>query len=227
MTLYLSRLSLDRHAPTAALAQLLDPDDANRAADAHHRLIWTVFSDTADRERDFLWRAEGGGRFLTLSNRPPVTNDLFTPPEIKSFEPDLRRGDRLQFTLRANATRDRARGQTEGSKGNRRVDVVMDLLHDVPKGQRADHRDAKSVEAAQGWLSRQAETKGFQLINLNVEGYTTLDLARRSRQARLGILDLSGLIEITEPAAFLPALAAGFGRAKAWGCGLMLIRRAG
>ncbi|WP_340110329.1 type I-E CRISPR-associated protein Cas6/Cse3/CasE [Pikeienuella sp. HZG-20] len=227
MTLYLSRLSLDRNAPTAALAQLLDPNDANRAADAHHRLIWTVFSDASDRERDFLWRAEGGGRFLTLSKRPPLTNDLFAPPEIKPFEPDLRRGDRLQFTLRANATRDRARGQREGSMENRRVDVVMDLLHEIPKGRRADHRDAKAIEAAQGWLSRQAETRGFQLVDLYVEGYTTLDLARRGRRARLGILDLSGLIEITEPAAFLPALTAGFGRAKAWGCGLMLIRRAG
>jgi len=226
MTLYLSRLTLDRHAPTAALSHLLDPAEASRAADAHHRLIWTVFADTPDRKRDFLWRAEGGGRFLTLSRRPPVANDLFAPPEIKPFEPDLRRGDRLRFTLRANATRDRPRGQTGGSPGDRRVDVVMDLLHRIPGGDRAIHRDAKAAEAAAAWLTRQADTRGFRLIGLDVEGYTTLDLARRRTRARLGILDLSGLIEITEPAAFLPALATGFGRAKAWGCGLMLIRRA-
>ena len=34
------------------------------------------------------------------------------------------------------------------------------------------------------------------------------------------------LIEVTDPPAFLARLAAGFGRAKAFGCGLMLIRRA-
>ncbi len=41
-----------------------------------------------------------------------------------------------------------------------------------------------------------------------------------------GVLDLEGEIEVTDPAAFATALAQGFGRAKAWGCGMMLIRRA-
>ena len=50
MTLYLSRLTLDRRAPSRALAPLLDPEDRHRAADAHHRLIWTAFSDGEDRE---------------------------------------------------------------------------------------------------------------------------------------------------------------------------------
>ncbi|WP_408742481.1 type I-E CRISPR-associated protein Cas6/Cse3/CasE [Acetobacter peroxydans] len=43
---------------------------------------------------------------------------------------------------------------------------------------------------------------------------------------KLGILDLSGRIEITDPSLFLTQMAQGFGRAKSFGCGLMLIRRA-
>jgi len=45
--MYLSRLTLSR-APSAA------------ALDAHHRLLWSLFSDDPDRRRDFLWREEGG-----------------------------------------------------------------------------------------------------------------------------------------------------------------------
>lgn len=226
MTLYLSRLTLDRRAPSRALGPLLDPEDRHRAADAHHRLIWTAFGDSEDRKRDFLWRAEGQGRFYTLSSRPPRTDGLFEPPEIKPFEPDLRTGDRLAFALRANATKDRARGQLGPEKRDRRVDVVMDLLREVPSGQRAERRDGAAQEAASAWMTRQGEARGFRPLEVAVETYATLSLARRRGSATLGVLDLSGRIEVTEPEAFLSALAVGFGRAKAWGCGLMMIRRA-
>ena len=52
------------------------------------------------------------------------------------------------------------------------------------------------------------------------------DRDRRRQGATFGILDLTGEIAVTDPDTFLPALGAGFGRAKAWGCGLMLIQRA-
>ena len=60
-----------------------------------------------------------------------------------------------------------------------------------------------------------------------VRGYRvlTIDRGRRARPLRAGVLDLEGLLEIRDPERFLAALAQGFGRAKAFGCGLMLIRR--
>lgn len=227
MTLYFSRLTLDRAAPAHALAPLLDPEDLNRAADAHHRLVWAAFADGTERPRDFLWRAEGGGRFLTLSAREPRANGLFEPPEIKTFEPALARGDRLAFALRANATKDRARGQLGKAGRDRRVDVVMDRLRAVPPGERAAHRDAAAQEAGAAWLACQGAAKGFEPMEVVAENYVTLDLDRhRRRRARLGVLDLTGRLRVTEPDAFVAALGVGFGRAKAWGCGLMLIRRA-
>lgn len=220
--MYLSRLTLNRDAPRSALAPLLDPAGRDQAADAHHRLIWTLFADDPDRRRDFLWRADGKGRFYTFSARPPVGNDLFAPPETKPFEADLRPGDRLAFTLRANATRDRA-----GHKADRRVDVVMDLLKTVPKKERAGERMRLAKEAASAWMMRQGAARGFATEGVAVDGYTTLSLGRGRRAgATFGILDLTGLIRVTDARRFEAALATGFGRAKAWGCGLMLIRRA-
>ena len=224
MTLYLSRLSLNSAASAKALMPLLNPTDPVKAADAHHRLIWSVFSDGRARKRDFLWRHDGKGRFMTLSERPPIENGLFLRPEFKAFEPQLRPGDRLHYVLRANATRSRRVDQGK----SRRVDVVMDLLHEVPAGKgRAEARQRLAADAADAWMKGQGLKKGYRPLSTVTEGYFTLEMGRKRREgATFGILDLRGEIEITDPAEFLTALAQGFGRAKAWGCGLMLIRRA-
>ena len=233
MTLYLSRLTLNREASAAALLPLLNPREPGASADAHHRLIWSVFSDSPDRKRDFLWRFDGRDRFYTLSRRPPQSSSLFNPPEIKVFAPVLRTGDRLQYTLRANATKDRAavsrmeKGARRGK--SRRVDVVMDLLRMAPEREnRAAIRDRTAQTAAEAWMARQGTVRGFEPRTTQVEGYSTIELGRRRGEgASFGILDLTGILAVTDPEAFLNALASGFGRAKAWGCGLMLIRRTG
>ena len=230
MTLYLSRLTLKRTAPTAALMPLLDPPEPGQAVDAHHRLMWSVFSDGAARERDFLWRSDGQGRFLTLSARTPAPSDLFQPHETKAFEPRLNVGDRLQFKLRVNATKDRATASRgpKSRRRDRRVDIVMDRLYReaAPSAGRPELRDRIAEAAASEWMTRQGADRGFRRITTAVESYSTVNLGRRRRQsATLGILDLLGAIEVTCPDLFVQALARGFGRAKAWGCGLMLIRR--
>ena len=224
MTLYLSRLTLNSAASAKTLMPLLNPPDPSMAADAHHRLIWSVFSDGRARERDFLWRHNGMGNFMTLSARPPIENGLFLPPEFKEFGPRLQTGDRLNYVLRVNATRTR---RIDRGKG-RRVDVVMDLLYAVPAGKgRAEARHRLAADAADAWMKGQGPKKGYRPLTTVTEGYFTLEMGRKRREgATFGILDLRGEIEITDPSGFLVSLAQGFGRAKAWGCGLMLIRRA-
>ncbi len=222
MTLYLSRLRLSRKPSARALDAILNPAESDLRLDAHHRLLWAAFSDGPDRRRDFLWREERAGEFLTLSARPPAPHDLFEAPEVKDFAPRLGPGDPLAFTLRANATRDR--------KGVGRVDVVMDALHALPKGSRAPERMALARREGAAWLARQGEIAGFRLIGAEVGDYSVAALpghrGRRENQPQFGVLDMTGLIEVTDPAAFLVRFAQGFGRAKAFGCGLMLIRRA-
>lgn len=223
MTLYLSRLRISRSPSASALSRLISPEGAGARRGAHHRLIWAAFADHPDRQRDFLWREERRGEFLALSVRPPQPIDLFARPEVKPFAPQLASGDRMAFRLRANATRSR--------KGAGRVDVVMDALHSVPKDERAAKRNEIAQREGEAWLARQGEAAGFRLLHCEVEGYTaeTLPEYRGPRKGapRFGILETSGLLEVTEPDAFLARLAQGFGRAKAFGCGLMLIRRAG
>ncbi|MFB2533182.1 type I-E CRISPR-associated protein Cas6/Cse3/CasE [Paracoccus sp. p3-h83] len=221
MSLYLSRLRVARDPAVAALDALLDPAHDGARMDAHHRLLWSAFAGDPTATRDFLWRAEGQGRFLVLSPRPPGHSPLFDPPEVKPFAPDLVPGDVLEAVLRVNATRAR--------KGVGRVDVVMDALHGVPRGERAAQRMAVAQVAAQDWLAGQGAQHGFDPLAVAVQDYSTVALpghrGKRAGQPQFGVLDLTARLRVTDPPAFVAKLAAGFGRAKAFGCGLMLIRR--
>lgn len=234
-SLFLSRLTLDKLAGNAALSTLLDPSDRARAMDAHHRLLWTLFADSPDRQRDFLWRAGTGGTFYVLSQREPVAHALFLPPETKEFAPALNVGDRLTFALRANATKDRTvvnrlPKEDRGGK-SRRVDVVMDLLKKLPDGSdRSVERPRLAEDAALDWMMGQGKRGGFKISSLRVEDYSVVQLNRagsgkNASLVTLGVLDLAGEIEVTEPERFIHKLGQGFGRGKAFGCGLMMIRR--
>lgn len=233
MTLYLSRVRVRRDPEVAALAPLLDPGGVPAAAldpheqgkriDAHHRLIWSLFADHAERRRDFLWRSAGSGSFLVLSQRPPTERPaLFEPPEVKAFAPELHARDQLAFALRANATRDR--------KGGPRVDVVMDALRALPRPDRNESRMRLAQGEGEAWLGRQGARSGFEVRHVVVSDYSVAALpgsvGRRSTQPRYGILEMTGELVVTDPPRFLTQLAGGFGRARAFGCGLMLIRRA-
>lgn len=265
MTLYLSRAVIATNPATTALRALINPKpgtgsdrlhdpEKGRIMDAHHRLLWALFGDTAERERDFLWRWEGQGRFLILSQRRPAADGagLFEPPESKEFAPDLRAGDRLAFILRANATQTRKTGRlrNSGKPHTKHIDLVMDRLFAIkgqtalPDGeisQRPALRHRLATEAAGDWLASQGARSGFTLEqrpdqaggsqpDLDVADYSVVPLPAqagpRKGQPQFGVIDLTGHIRVAEPALLVAAIARGFGRAKAFGCGLMLIRRA-
>lgn len=224
--LYLSRAALRRDASTNALAALLVPDNARDRPYAEHRLIWSLFADGPDRTRDFLWRSEGPGRFTALSARPPADPHGLFELDFKPFEPDLRQGDRLRFDLRANPVV--ARRAEPGKRGKVR-DVVMDALYATPRGARDDERWACIQSAGRAWLLRQGEANGFTpLGHPAIDGYTRVRLPRQGgkEDAEFRSLDFSGELEVNDPERFLARLAQGYGKARAFGCGLMLIRRA-
>ncbi len=241
MTRYLTRAVINRNAPEHALVPLLNPHNRNEAMDAHHRLMWTLFPDPAAK-RDFLWRADTKGVFIILSTRKPQNLSLFDPLESKPFTPDLSVGDRLKFILRANATKDRRSNPEEelvlGTKRkprkDRRVDIVMNALHTqgiTSHRTGSESRSAKRMdvanEAANKWLNKQGQLRGFAIDTMTVDDYHVCKLKRKNgNKATFGVIDVRGILTVRDSEVFAKALYMGFGRAKAFGCGLMLIRRA-
>ena len=237
--LHFSRLTLRRDAEDIKpLLQVLQPSKSSDRLAVDHRLIWTVIppdvrtdveqSRTAGTPKSaFLWRADRQrGRYYLLGPKPLEDSPFFTI-ETKPFEPALSPGNKLAFDLRLNATVDRKVGEDGRGKAVRqRCDVAMDLLKAEAKPDRAGSRMQLAEKAAYDWLKTRAAEHGFHLDKLRLEGYRAERFARRGGKfGTLGIFDLKGALTITEPNSFLARLRQGFGRGKAFGCGLMLIKR--
>lgn len=215
--MFLSRLTLTTRSPDV-LARLVD-------SYGEHQIIWDCFSGDPAASRDFLFRREhreGLPVYFVVSEREPVASNVFAV-ESKSYEPDLRAGDRLAFTLRVNPV---VRRRDETGKQTRH-DVVMDYKkrNDTAgmTGAMIAHR------AGHEWLAARAERLGFHLSEgeLNVEGYQQHKTSKRSQNngIRFSTLDFRGILTTIEPAALVEALKSGIGPSKAFGCGLMLLRR--
>ncbi len=233
--LYLSRLSLRRDAAVAAIAPLLLPGDADARVSGAHHLLWSLFADDPDRRRDFLWRDDDGpdgrGRiFHVLSHRRPDDRLGLFDLDTTEFAPVLAIGDRLRFRLRANATV--SVGGDRPGRG-KRVDMMARALSPLSPAERRARRYDIMQTVGRQWLAAQGGRAGFILATdgdtplLTVDGADWRVLKRPDAPpATFAVLNFDGVIEIVDPQIFLPALALGFGRAKAFGCGLMLIRRA-
>jgi CRISPR system Cascade subunit CasE len=227
-----ARLQAGRGEALSAIAPLLIPTDPKQQPGHAHRILWLLFQDVPDSKRDFLWRDEGDGRYLILSQRPPTDRNRLFELGSKAFAPDLAVGDKLAFTLRANPVVASKLARNEAEQGTRargqKIDVVMQALFTVPKGERGVVRDRIASEAGHAWLASQGTRAGFILSAPPlIDGYAQIPVERKKgRAAGFSVLDFQGVLEVTDPAAFIAKLTTGFGSAKAFGNGLMLIRRA-
>jgi CRISPR system Cascade subunit CasE len=223
--LFLSRVSLRADPSVSTLAPILFDSAGRHRSEASRRLVWTLFADSEDRKRDFLWREDRTRRLYILSARPPEDRHQIFNVETKRFEPTLTAGDRLVFSLRANATISRPRGDARAGK---RDDVVMTVLRAIPKNDRSEAR--KKIIRHEGlvWLRRQGITAGFDFDegDVSVDGYEPLTIRGNGRSSlRLSVIEFDGMLTVREPNLFISKVARGFGRGKAFGLGLMLLRR--
>lgn len=238
--LHLSRARLKREPALDALARQLLPDPPGERAYASHRLVWSLFAGDPAARRPFLFREraagdlrEGRTEFLILSDRPPNPGNPLLDVETQPFAPAFAAGDRLAFSLRANATV--AAKRPDGP--SLRSDVVMHALHAIAPHERHLHREAVLQREGCRWLAAQGARSGFRLAGWGdeaeadgeppprIDGYQVWRFPKLGQRGGIAVFDSEGVLEVTNPDAFLSALARGFGRARGFGCGLMLIRR--
>lgn len=230
--MYLSRVRVATEGlERQKLVSLLSGD-----AYSNHQLLWRLFGE-AD-QRAFLFRQEnekdqlGAGLeprglplFYVLSDQTPVAVPGLLELETRSFSPVLTAGDRLTFRLRANPTISR---KTEAGRSVRH-DVLMDAKAQCRNlgVDRPDEIRRQMDQAAIRWLQVRSENSGFALESVpQVSGYRQHVNKRKGAEIRFSSIDYEGVLHVTDPDSFRDMLYQGLGKSKAFGCGLMMVRRA-
>lgn len=232
--MYLSRVRVDLN----GLSREALFDIMGGGAYAAHQLLWQLFPDVQGI-RPFLFRQEmqeneadasqppkGLPLFYVLSDREPEGSSALFEVQSKVFQPDLTKGETLAFRLRANPTVAR---RVEGARRSPRSDVLMAAKKPFPPGQRTSAECTSAMDgAAREWLASRSENLGFSLaVNPEVGAYRQHVVYKAGRRdaIRFSSVDYEGLLTITDPDRLIQTLAQGMGRAKAFGCGLLLVRR--
>lgn len=227
--MYFSRLTFNPLMNHQQLAQTLLHDTYRE-----HQALWRLFEANPDASRDFLYRQvieNGRVKYYVLSKREPVDRSgMWLVDAPKRYDPKLEEGQRLFFTLRANPVVTVA--TAEGKK--LRHDVVMNAkkqmrVDALPPADRPMLQQLVQ-DSCMPWLQMRSELNGFSIEpNLViVDGYQQHEsfAKQQKRPVRYSTVDFQGILTVTDPDRFRSALFSGIGKAKAFGCGLMLIRRA-
>ena len=201
---------------------------------AEHQWLWGMFSAPQGTPRDFLFRrsqVDGLPRFYVVSHREPQPMGDTWQIHSRRYKPQIQAGDRLGFELRANPS---VRHGRDGK--SKRHDVVMETKKrllaergltrwaDLPAREKPDLHSVVQ-QSCIAWLTRRSIKLGFTVNeeSVVVEGYE-----QRSEQAdrslQFSTVDLRGELTVADPPAFVGALFDGIGSAKAFGCGLLLVR---
>jgi CRISPR system Cascade subunit CasE len=208
--IYLSLLRLNPRSHRA-IADLRNPYDL-------HRTLSRAFgAEEADyRAARCLFRLEEGRDglpvLLVQACRTPdwatfsATDYLLATPEVKSAEPVLRPGIRLRFRLRANPTKRLSAGCPGEKKDGKRVQLFKE-------------------EEQLAWLARKGEAGGFHVQEACVSARGNDRARKEGHTLTFGGVLFDGVLEVTDPDAFVRTLEAGVGTGKGFGYGLLSVAR--
>lgn len=195
---------------------------ANAKKDAGHALIWSLFSDDPQKERDFLFRETRDGHFLIISKNPPQFDEEIWEIKTKPYQPSVQNGQRFGFALRINPTK---AIKIEGSEKSKRTDVLMHAKKQNGGTLSIEEREEICLE----WLAQKLAREGAKLEKefSQILQYSQVKLEHKSKNATIAKIDVEGVLEITDCNLFQNALLNGIGHGKAFGLGLLLLRPLG
>lgn len=228
--LWESRVTFAPPNPQAVLA-LLDRSAQRDPIQLGHRLLWTLFADGPERQRDFLYLVEQERPFTAVvrSARPPVDGlgGMWRIEKSYRFAPVLKEGSRLRFRLKTvpvTWVRHVAGGPTK------RQDVIVAAWQRLPASERTDEkcRSAAASTAIDSWLTRQGKRFGFVVEEAVLLEYDRrrIPTGRPGQRIVFGAVTLEGRLTVQATEPFHLALRQGLGSARGFGHGLLQIASA-
>lgn len=193
-----------------------------------HQLVADLLGDRPDR--GYLYRVTHESRdrshvqLLLLSDGAPVPAPhnrawgQVLRVDTKPFAPRLKPGDLLDFEVRLNAT-----AVVTLPNGRKRRTDIWDAVFTA---NRNDPRSPHDVYGA--YLARKLDGVAEVLdARVTARGQVRARRAGEPHPITFVATNVAGILRVTDPDAFINRLAAGVGRAKAFGCGLLCLSRPG
>ena len=204
-----------------------------------HQLLWGLFPDEPDAQRDFLFRQEfeqeqspdfksrkkGLPLFYLISKRRPEPSQLLDV-KTKDYDPKIKVGEKFTFELRANPVVAR---KEEGRKRSKKHDVLMDAKMQGKKEKLGPGELKLRIEvAAKNWLIQRSSNSGFLVEGDDIEinrYFQNHFFKKGSSSVKFNSIDYQGILQVNNIEKFRNLLFEGLGRSKGFGCGMMMIRR--
>lgn len=171
-----------------------------------HQQVYAAVPETARP----LWRRYSGYA-IVLADNPSIEF------EAKEYDPSPANGTSVRFSLLVEIAVERGEpGKTQ------RVDPVLAAW--LASGKK-ESWTSLGFEIGRQWLLNRQATHGFRLMSTETAQYEVMEFMREGKKIRIGTVDFTGIMEISESEKFKKAMLNGIGHSKAWGLGLLLCNR--
>lgn len=189
-----------------------------------HRRLWRLFPGESHETRGsddearngFLFRIEDQStgrpaRMLMQSRKAPVSAEGLNLLGSREFLPSPGAGQRLAFVLTANPVKTIFDTQREAKPGKKSEKCRVPLIKEDEQRQ---------------WLARKL-AGAATLERVEILPHAPLYFRKGKGGGKLGICTFEGVLRVDAPEQLAGLLLNGVGPAKAFGCGLLLVRRLG
>lgn len=188
------------------LSEILMDSKLSRNPYEIHRHLWRLFPDMPEDKRSFLYKVSYGKNDEPLRILMQSLNEPSTAENVKGcvllrkkvFNPVLKKEDRLHFVLCVNPTK-------QLLKERCRVPLIDE-------------------DQLINWLKKKLENAA-SLENAEITEKRNLYFRKDGKAGKIITTSFSGQIRVDDPISMRTILEQGIGRAKAFGCGLMLVSR--
>lgn len=210
-------------------AVMANPRIAQEASSLYwtHQELMKLFCIKDGEPRPCVHRELRPGHHHVVSSNPAQPSALWVV-ESRPYDPQVVKGQVLQFTLRGNPTirvRD-AEGCTRHKDPVRMARFGMTATE-----RQAIPMEQTALEEGMAWLERKGSLHGFQVLDATLNDYESISFSKpgkRGKEARtitLASMDFTGLLRIEDLPQFKKALWEGVGRSKAFGYGLLRVMK--
>jgi len=195
--------------------------------------LYYVLSKSQPDKPSLLFDVETKPFTPTLVTGESLLFKLRANPIIAKKNPDKKHSQRHDVIMNAqrdfliNACHERSLETIAKNKGS--LQKVL-LSHEDFSGKDGVRSLKKKMDlaiesAVHNWLSKRGDLYGFELESVQATSYRWHALPEKGKTAGFSSIDYEGRLKVTSSILFTQMLVDGLGPSKAFGCGLMLIRR--